>query len=156
MKKPGVNVQVVVSEDDFDVARELNDLYSRAVGGVGAIATFIGLVRERHNDEAVSALELEHYPGMTETSIERIVEQALERWPLLDIVVIHRVGRLLPTDQIVFVQVASGHRDAAFAGASFIMDYLKTDAIFWKREAKKTGARWVEATSSDRERRSDW
>jgi molybdopterin synthase catalytic subunit len=152
----GTRVEIRVEEADFDVGAELSALYDRADGSLGAVATFVGLVRDRDGAEAVTALTLEHYPGMTEKSIGAIVEEASGRWPLSDVLVIHRVGELHGRSQIVYVQVASGHRAAAFAGAEFIMDYLKTDAVFWKRESRSEANRWVEATAEDRERRGAW
>ena len=149
-------VQIRISEADFNPGSELQALYDRAPGTLGAVATFIGLVRDLSADELVTTLHLEHYPGMTEKSIEAIVNQAAERWPLLDVLVIHRVGPLPPREQIVYVQTASSHRDAAFAAAEFIMDYLKTEAVFWKRESRPGGEHWVESTSADRQRRSTW
>lgn len=149
-------VSVRVQEADFDVGAEWQALRSRIDGRVGAVATFTGLVRDRAPEGEVSTLVLEHYPGMTERSMEKIVEQAAERWPLDDVTVVHRVGALAGRDQIVFVQVAAGHRDAAFAAAEFIMDYLKTDAVFWKREDGAAGSRWIEATTGDAARRGSW
>ncbi len=153
---PACVVQVRITEADFDAGEELQSLYARAPGDLGAVATFVGLVRDLAGDEPVSTLHLEHYPGMTERSIEAIVERAGERWPLLDVLVVHRVGPLAPRAQIVYVQTASSHRDAAFAAAEFIMDYLKTDAVFWKRESGPSGERWVESTAADRQRRGAW
>lgn len=150
------HTEIRVAEADFDAGAELTALYTRAGGALGAVATFVGLVRDRFEGEQVSTLHLEHYPGMTEKSIEAIVGKAVERWPLLDVLVIHRVGALAACDQIVYVQVGSGHRDAAFAGAEFIMDYLKTDAVFWKRETGAGDARWVESTDTDRQRQAAW
>ena len=147
---------VRVQGEDFDVAAEYASLRERCDGRTGAVVSFVGLVRDRHAGDEVTTLYLEHYPGMTESSMQAIVEQAAERWPLNDVVVIHRVGALAAEEQIVFVQVASGHRNAAFAAAEFIMDYLKTDAVFWKREDKASGSRWVEATSDDSKRRRSW
>ena len=135
--------EIRVSEADFDAGAELTALYARAGGDLGAVATFIGLVRDRYQGEQISTLHLEHYPGMTEKSIEAIVAKAVERWPLLDALVVHRVGALDACAQIVYVQVGSGHRDAAFAAAEFIMDYLKTDAVFWKRESGGKAERWL-------------
>jgi len=149
-------VDVRVEAADFDAGRELASLYRRTSGELGAVATFVGLVRDRAEDASVSVLHLEHYPGMTERSIVDIVNRAAGRWPLLDVVVIHRVGALAAKAQIVYVQVASAHRDAAFAGAEFIMDYLKTDAVFWKREERSGAAHWVESTTADRDRRRAW
>lgn len=149
-------MEVRISPADFDVGAELAALYGRGDGAIGAVASFVGLVRDRFQEEAVDTLHLEHYPGMTEKSIDRIVEEARARWPLNDVLVIHRVGTLPPRAQIVYVQVASGHRDAAFAGAEFIMDYLKTDAVFWKRERHGETGRWVESTAVDQSRRAAW
>lgn len=155
-------VRIAVQEADFDVAAELSRARARQAGQAGAVASFIGLVRDRHADAAVSELLLEHYPGMTEQSIAAVVEQALARWSLLDVTVIHRVGRLAGGDQIVFVQVLSGHRAEAFAACEFLMDYLKTDAVIWKREVRRqdqTGpgeAIWIESTAVDTARRSGW
>ena len=151
-----VHVQIRLSPDDFDVGAEWQSLRQRCVRELGAVATFIGLVRDRDHGEAVTGLHLEHYPGMTEQSIEKIVSGAGVRWPLLDVLVVHRVGELAPGDQIVFVQVASGHRAAAFAAAEYIMDYLKTDAVIWKREDKATGGRWLQASDLDEQRKAQW
>ncbi len=151
-----MKLEVRVQEADFDIAAEYSALRNRAGGGLGAVATFIGLVRDRHDGDLVSTLYLEHYPGMTERSIEAIATKAAARWPLQDVLVIHRVGALGGAEQIVYVQVASGHRDAAFAGAAFIMDYLKTDAVFWKREDRNSGSRWIESTREDLRRRRNW
>lgn len=154
-------LDVRVQEADFSVADEYAALRERLAGHTGAIASFIGLVREVHgtstdSGEPVRMLHLEHYPGMTERSIEAIAETAAERWPLLDVVVVHRVGSLAPAAQIVFVQVAAAHRPAAFAACEYIMDYLKTAAVFWKREDTASGSHWVEATAGDRARVSGW
>ncbi|MBX3707281.1 MAG: molybdenum cofactor biosynthesis protein MoaE [Pseudomonadales bacterium] len=149
-------VCVRVETADFSVADEYRSVRERLGGRAGAIATFVGLVRDLAGDGPVGVLELEHYPGMTERSIAAIVDQAVARWPLLDVVVIHRVGALHPTEQIVYVQVASGHRAAAFAACEFIMDYLKTEAVFWKRESGPAGQRWIESTGEDRARLASW
>lgn len=155
-----VRLQVRVEEADFSVAEEYAGMRQRLAGAAGAVATFVGLVRDvrpgSSGHEAVNTLHLEHYPGMTERSIEAIVHNAADRWHLLDVVVIHRVGALPPEAQIVYVQVAAGHRNGAFAACQFIMDYLKTDAVLWKREDTTDGERWLEATPSDRARISDW
>lgn len=162
-----MHLDVRVQEGDFDVGAEYAALSRRLPPHSGAVASFVGLVRdlapaepEKPMGEAVAArvrgLHLEHYPGMTERSIEAISEHAGQHWPLLDVVVIHRVGELPPQARIVFVQVASSHRAAAFAACEFIMDYLKTDAVFWKREDSDRGSRWVEATADDRSRVSGW
>ena len=148
--------EVRIIESDFDPGAELTALYERTAGPLGAVATFIGLVRDQFEGERVSTLHLEHSPGMTEKSIDAIIAQAVERWPLLDVLVVHRVGALAANAQIVYVQVGSGHRDAAFAAAEFIMDYLKTEAVFWKREAGGDSQRWVESTEEDKQRRAAW
>ena len=151
---------VRIQQQDFSVDAEIAQLRSRHPGAIGAIASFIGLVRDRREDAAVNVLHLEHYPGMTERSIQEIVDQAWARWQLLDTVIIHRVGDLLPNDQIVFVQVASAHRPDAFAACEFLMDYLKTDAVLWKRESQQTAtstsSHWVQSTDDDYARRRDW
>lgn len=165
-----MTVDVRVQEQDFDVGREYAALRARLPRHTGAVASFVGLVRDLAPEPegnvsgdpgatapaSVAGLHLEHYPGMTERSIRAIAEQAGQRWPVLDLVVIHRVGNLPPEAQIVYVQVASSHRAAAFAACEFVMDYLKTDAVFWKREDTDRGSRWVEATADDRSRVSDW
>jgi len=133
---------------DFDVSAEIAAL-RRSNPKVGAVASFIGVVRDVSEGGAVAEMTLEHYPGMTEKAIEEIVVQAKARWSVLDALVIHRVGRLKPADQIVLVVVTSGHRGDAFAACEFIMDYLKTRAPFWKKEDTGSGARWVEARASD-------
>ena len=158
----GCHVEVRIEAADFAVGDEMHALYERTDGSLGAVACFTGLVRDRFGNDSVTALHLEHYPGMTERSIEKIIAQARHRWPLLDVLVIHRIGEIAAREQIVYVQVGSGHRDAAFAAAEFIMDYLKTDAVLWKREAHAVAAggtvksRWVEATVADRTRRAEW
>ena len=149
-------VEIRVDTADFDVAAVYAAQRARVGGAAGAMTTFVGLVRDRHEGEAVAVLELEHYPGMTEASIARIVETAQARWPILDVVIVHRVGRLVASDQIVLVQVASAHRAAAFAACEYLMDYLKTEAVFWKREERTGGAHWIESTDEDRERRQGW
>lgn len=157
---PTVMVQIRVEAADFDVGTELAGLRARCPGKVGAVASFVGLVRDFQGPavggEPVTELLLEHYPGMTEASIRTMCDAALDRWRLLDVVIVHRVGRLLPNDQIVFVQVASAHRPDAFAACEFLMDYLKTDAVLWKREGSSDGCRWLEPTQSDQERRRKW
>ncbi len=147
--------QVIVQTEDFDVNAELLALRGEN-RQVGAIASFIGLVRDINDGDDVATLELEHYPGMTEKSIQAIVEQAQQRWQVLGAKVIHRVGKLEPTDQIVFVAVSSMHRGDAFAACEFIMDYLKTQAPFWKREATPEGERWVEQRDSDHAAAARW
>lgn len=144
-----------VQQEDFDLGAELLALR----GGnpkIGAIASFLGLVRDINEGDAVAGMSLEHYPGMTEKALERIVERAKTRWDIFDALVIHRVGDLKPTDQIVMVAVTGAHRGEAFAACEFIMDYLKTEAPFWKREQTPTGARWVDARESDEHAKERW
>ena len=142
-------MSVSVQEADFDVGAEIAAL-SAGREGVGAVASFVGLVRADKSAMAdVAAMTLEHYPGMTETALEDIVKEARQRWEFFDVRVIHRVGRLLPGDRIVLVAVASAHRGEAFAACEFIMDYLKTRAPFWKKEETPEGGRWVDARESD-------
>ena len=140
--------RVRVQTDDFDTGAELEAL-TRGRKDVGAVASFVGLVRDTNDGHAIRGMTLEHYPGMTEKALEDICEQAHARWDLLDTVVIHRVGPLAPGDRIVLVGVSSAHRGEAFAACEFIMDYLKTQAPFWKKEQTPTGSRWVEARASD-------
>jgi molybdopterin synthase catalytic subunit len=139
---------VRIQTADFDVSAEIAAL-RRGRLAIGAVASFVGVVRDVNEGSAVAGMMLEHYPGMTEKAIEEIVSQAQTRWSVLDTLVIHRVGRLNPADQIVLVAVASAHRGDAFAACEFIMDYLKTRAPFWKKEETGGGARWVEARASD-------
>lgn len=142
---------ISVQEADFDVAAELDQL--AAAGDAGALATFTGLVRA---DGGVQALELEHYPGMTESSIRTVVEEAAARWPLLGARVIHRIGYLPVGSRIVLVAVASAHRGDAFAACEFIMDYLKTRAPFWKKAHTADGDHWVEARQKDVDAAARW
>ncbi|QKS28439.1 MAG: Molybdopterin synthase catalytic subunit [Accumulibacter sp.] len=148
-------MHVRIQEADFDVGSELAAL-RRADPRIGALASFVGLVRDVSGGAGVSEMSLEHYPGMTEKALAAIVGEALQRWSLIDVLVIHRVGRLLPTEQIVLVAVAAAHRAEAFAGCEFIMDYLKTRAPFWKRELTPEGARWVEARDEDDRAAERW
>lgn len=149
MESPMGATRVSIQSEPFDVAEEIARIEADLAGRAGAVVTFSGLCR----DEAgrLVALELEHYPGMAEEEIGRVVEEAMSRWPLLAVRVIHRHGRIVPGDGIVLVVTASGHRIAAFEAASFLMDYLKTRAPFWKREhlADGTTGGWVEATAAD-------
>lgn len=140
--------RVRVQAEDFDVGHELESLTKGRVE-VGAVASFVGLVRDANDGHAIKGMTLEHYPGMTEKSLEEICAEAHARWDLLDTLVIHRVGSLQPGDRIVLVGVASAHRGHAFEACEFIMDYLKTRAPFWKREDTPEGSRWVEARASD-------
>src|SRR5512147_3131406 len=139
---------VRVQREDFDIGAEIA-AFRRADPGIGAIASFIGLVRDINEGDTVAGMTLEHYPGMTERSIEAIVSEAKRRWDIFDGLVIHRIGELRPSDQIVLVIVTSAHRGDAFAACEFLMDYLKTRAPFWKKEETPSGARWVEARESD-------
>lgn len=144
-----------VQEPDFDVAAE----YAALRGGTatGAVAMFVGLVRDFGDAAGVQGMFLEHYPGMTEKSLATLVAEARERWPLYNVTVVHRVGALATTDQIVFVGVSSAHRDAAFAACEFLMDYLKTRAPFWKRETDAAGvSRWVDQKAADLSRGARW
>jgi len=140
-------MKLSVQQDDFDVGIEIENISKDT--GIGAVASFVGLVRD-------VAMTLEHYPGMTERAIGKIVEEAKGRWEILDCVVIHRYGALRPNDRIVLVAVASGHRGDAFAACEFIMDYLKTRAPFWKKEQTAQGTRWVEAKDTDHEAAERW
>ena len=146
---------VRVQTGDFDVAREIAALRA-GDARVGAVAAFVGLVRDINDAAIVSTLTLEHYPGMTEKALARIVDEAKARWNVYDALVIHRVGELKPTDQIVLVVVTGAHRGEAFAACEFIMDYLKTRAPFWKKEQTPAGERWVEARTSDDEKAARW
>ena len=157
---------VEVTEADFDQGEIYTRLLHSTGGEAGAIVTFVGLVRDHYQTteaqasqpkrEDVDSLTLEHYPGMTESSIKAIVAKARERWPLLASYVVHRVGEMKSPDQIVMVAVSSAHRDAAFAAAEFVMDYLKTDAIFWKKEVRGNQAHWIESTAQDQDRQKQW
>lgn len=146
---------VRVQTEDFDVGAEILAL-QRGNPKIGAIASFVGLVRDVNEGDAVSAMTLEHYPGMSEQALAAIVTQAKQRWDILDALVIHRVGVLKPADQIVLVAVSGAHRGDAFTACEFIMDYLKTRAPFWKKETTPTGARWVEARESDDQAAERW
>ena len=145
-----------IQEEDFS----LGDEYARCLQSVGqecgAVATFTGLVRESASDSEVTGLHLDHYPGMTEKSIRQIVERAGQRWALQHVVVVHRVGKLPPGSQIVLVITASSHRPDAFAACEYIMDYLKTEAVFWKKESRADGDIWIKSTTNDYERRDNW
>ena len=144
-----------IQEEPFDAGAIIAQAH-RANPKVGAVATFIGLVRDVNEGSDVAEMTLEHYPGMTERAIERICRDAAERWEILDARVVHRVGTLLPADPIVIVVVASGHRKDAFEACEFIMDFLKTRAPFWKKERTGGGERWVETRASDDEAAARW
>jgi molybdopterin synthase catalytic subunit len=146
---------VRIQTADFDAGAEISAL-RRGNPEIGAVASFIGVCRDANDGASVSRMTLEHYPGMTENAIERIIAEARERWEVIDALVVHRVGEMKPTDQIVLVAVAGAHRGEAFAACEFIMDYLKTRAPFWKKEETPKGARWVEARASDDEAAQRW
>lgn len=146
---------VRVQVEDFDVGAELLAL-RQGNPKIGAIACFVGLVRDMNEGDAVAGMSLEHYPGMTEKALAAIVDEAKGRWDIYNALVIHRVGDLKPTDQIVLVAVTGAHRGEAFAACEFIMDYLKTRAPFWKREETPQGARWVDARESDEKAAGRW
>jgi molybdopterin synthase catalytic subunit len=148
-------MSVRVQEADFDLGAELAALRA-GDARVGALASFVGLVRDVNEGAGVSEMTLEHYPGMTEKALEEIVAEAKGRWDIYDALVIHRVGLLRPCDQIVLVAVTSAHRGEAFAACEFIMDYLKTRAPFWKREVTPDGARWVDARDADDSAAARW
>jgi molybdopterin synthase catalytic subunit len=148
-------MKISIQEADFDVGAECAAL-RKGNAKIGAIAAFAGLVRDINDGNGVSTLTLEHYPGMTEKALTAIVGQAASRWNVLDCTLIHRVGEMKPTDQIVLVIVASGHRGDAFAACEFIMDYLKTEAPFWKKERTPQGERWVDSRDSDETAVSRW
>src|SRR5450830_262888 len=147
--------EVRVQTEDFDLTAEVARLRANQPK-VGAVVTFVGTVRDLNEGATVAEMELEHYPGMTEAALQDIVEQACTRWPLAGALVIHRVGPLLPQEQIVLVAVSAAHRGEAFAGCEFIIDYLKTAAPFWKKEQTPEGARWVDARSSDDVAMAKW
>jgi molybdopterin synthase catalytic subunit len=147
--------EVRIQEEDFDLSREVAQLRA-GNAKVGAIVTFVGTVRDLNEGAAVAEMELEHYPGMTEQSIQAIIDQARQRWPIYGALVIHRVGPLKPKDQIVLVAVTSPHRGEAFSACEFIIDYLKTEAPFWKKEQTPEGGRWVDARNSDDQALRKW
>ena len=146
---------VRIQNEDFDVGREIASLRA-ANPQVGAVASFVGVVRDVNDGSSVATMTLEHYPCMTEKAIGKIIDEARGRWQIYDSLVIHRIGTLAPLDQIVLVAVTSAHRGDAFAACEFIMDYLKTQAPFWKKEKTPDGARWVEARASDDQAAERW
>ena len=148
-------MKISVQTEDFDLNEEVASLRA-GNPGVGAVVSFVGTVRDMHDGAQVSEMELEHYPGMTEKSLEEIISTASEKWDFIDATIIHRVGSLKPMDQIVLVAVTSAHRQEAFAACDFMMDYLKTSAPFWKKEQTPEGARWVDARVSDDEAMARW
>jgi molybdopterin synthase catalytic subunit len=147
--------RVAIQTEDFDVAAEIAALRAQDKR-VGAVCTFIGTVRDRNDGQSVSTMELEHYPGMTEKAIEAMIDEAFKRFDIYAARVIHRVGPLLPLDQIVLVVVTSAHRGESFQACEFLMDYLKTQAPFWKKEQTPEGARWVDARVSDDAALAKW
>lgn len=148
-------MKIVVQSEPFDLGAEVDAMRAGRTD-IGAIASFVGLARDMNEGSGVTAMTLEHYPGMTEKALSKLVDDANARWALLDVTVIHRIGRLLPGDPIVLVAVASRHRGEAFAACEFIMDYLKTQAPFWKKEETPQGERWVEARASDDAAAARW
>ena len=150
-----IKVNIKIQHEDFDISKETQKLHDIESG---AIVNFIGLVREHNenNNEQIKSMTLEHYPGMTESEIEKIIQKSIKKWELSGITVIHRVGKLLVSDQIVFVGVASKHRQNAFDACNFIMDWLKTKAPFWKIEESKSQRKWVESRQSDQDAIYKW
>ncbi|KAF1065383.1 MAG: Molybdopterin synthase catalytic subunit [Pseudomonas citronellolis] len=148
-------MSIRVQPEAFDPGAELNALHA-ANRGIGAVVGFTGYVRDFNDGREVGGLFLEHYPGMTEKALQRIVEEAEQRWPLLRLEILHRIGRLEPGEPIVFVGTASAHRQAAFDACNFVMDYLKTQAPFWKKEDTAEGPRWVEGRCSDQAALERW
>ena len=147
--------RVRVQEADFDISTEVAALRADNPR-VGAVACFVGTVRDLNEGNTVQAMELEHYPGMTEKALEAIAAQARERWAGSDVLIVHRVGKLLPLDQIVLVATTAVHRAEAFESCAFVMDYLKTQAPFWKKEKTAHGEKWVDARESDDAARARW
>jgi molybdopterin synthase catalytic subunit len=150
-----MNPRVSIQTEDFDLSREVARLREQDKR-VGAVCSFIGTVRDRNDGQSISTMELEHYPGMTEKSIEAMIDEALKRFDIYAARVIHRVGLLQPLDQIVLVAVSSAHRGESFQACEFLMDYLKTQAPFWKKEQTPEGARWVDARVSDDTALAKW
>jgi molybdopterin synthase catalytic subunit len=148
-------IEVRVQAEDFDLGTEISRL-RKGDPRVGAVVSFVGTVRDMNDGDRVAELELEHYPGMTESALAAIVEQARARWPLYGALVIHRIGPMQPMEQIVLVACSAAHRGEAFAASEFIMDYLKTEAPFWKKEQTPNGARWVDARETDDAAKAKW
>lgn len=147
--------RVTIQTGDFDVSREIAALRA-GDAGVGAVASFVGTVRDRNDGTAITWMELEHYPGMTERAIEAMIDEAMRRFGIRAVRVIHRVGPLQPMDQIVLVVATAAHRSDAFRACEFLMDYLKTQAPFWKKETTPQGSRWVDARAADDEALGRW
>jgi molybdopterin synthase catalytic subunit len=150
-----IPVTIRIQEADFDIAQEISTL-TKGRSDIGAVVSFSGICRGSENGEAIAALTLEHYPGMAEAEIARHADTAISRWPLTSLTVIHRVGRIVPGENIVLVLTASAHRHAAFQAAEFLMDYLKANAPFWKREESAGGTSWVEARHHDDDAAARW
>ena len=149
-------IQVRVHEADFDVGVEISQL-RKAEQNIGAVVSFVGQVRDMNEGDSISQMTLEHYPGMTEKALEAIAAQAKQRWDIVDVLIIHRIGQLKPQDQIVLVAVSSAHRGEAFKACEFVMDFLKTEAPFWKKEVMTSGeSRWVEAKHTDDDAKERW
>ena len=144
-----------LQREDFDVAAEIAAL-TRSRTDIGAVATFTGICRDNDGGASVAAMTLEHYPGMAEAEIGRHADEALSRWPLQGLTIVHRFGRIAPGENIVLVVTASSHRQAAFEAAEFLMDYLKTNAPFWKREESEKGTGWIEARDHDDAATARW
>jgi molybdopterin synthase catalytic subunit len=149
------NVTIRIQQADFDIGREIS-LLRKGQTDIGAVVSFSGICRGSEGEKPIAALTLEHYPGMAEAEIARHVETAMSRWPLSAVSVIHRVGRITPGENIVLVLTASEHRQAAFSAAEFLMDYLKANAPFWKREESADGTSWIEARFHDDEAAARW
>ena len=147
-------MKIAVQTEDFDVQAEVAALHGSPK--VGAVVMFLGTVRDLNEGDEVASMTLEHYPGMTEKALTAIVKEAKKRWDIMDATVIHRVGELFATDQIVFVGVSGAHRGEAFKACEFIIDYLKTEAPFWKTEKVGEGTRWVQAKETDEAAKSKW
>jgi molybdopterin synthase catalytic subunit len=147
--------RIVIQKAPFDMKGEYDALRSASLE-VGAVTTFVGTVRDINDDDEVKTLHLEHYPGMTEKELAKILDEAAERWQIISATVIHRVGELFPGDEIVFVGIASRHRGDAFHSCEFVMDYLKTRATFWKKEKTADGDRWLSTRESDLEAAKSW
>jgi len=154
-KADHTRMSVAVQQEDFDLGQEYAALLAND-RGIGAVVAFVGTVRDLNLAEDVVALELEHYPGMTEKSLQKILEQAEQRWSLQAARVVHRIGKMYPGDQIVLVLTASAHRGDAYEANTFVMDYLKTEAPFWKKEWTPEGPRWIEARESDNQAAAKW
>jgi molybdopterin synthase catalytic subunit len=150
-----IPVTIRIQEADFDVAREIAAL-TKGRTDIGAVVSFSGICRGSEGGAAIAALTLEHYPGMAEAEITRHAQTALSRWPLTGLTVIHRVGRIVPGENIVLVVTASAHRQAAFEAAEFLMDYLKANAPFWKREERAGGTSWIDARDHDDQAAARW